>query len=265
MNPWGYLLLIAALLVLAGMMLYARFSNRSRAKSLHHAPADWRLDAEEGAAPEIAIPADEPEARPLVRLDRAPAPVESDAMPAAATDRDYIDELQEAAAGLAKLMRSSPAPRSEPVVFAPEPPVIEAREEEEAVAVADPAESLAPEAVEPEAHHQPSAESAGIVADAEHAAEEAFVSMERLLAEPVVAMMEGGRFAAAAEAPAPCVLSVRERLGDAVGDQFDRIDAGLDLLEDLVNGIAGSLALLGDFESNHRFEASAPDAIAAAA
>lgn len=262
MNPWGYLLLIAALLVLAGMMLYARFSNRSRAKSLHHAPADWRLDAEESAAPEIAIPADEPEARPLVRLDRAPA--EREALPAAATDRDYIDELQEAAAGLAKLMRSSPAPRSEPVVFAPEPPVIEAREEEEAVAVADPAESVAPETVEPEARHQPSAESAGIVADAENAAEEAFVSMEQLLAEPVVAV-EGGLFATDEAAPAPSALSVRERLGDAVGDQFDRIDAGLDLLEDLVNGIAGSLALLGDFESSHRLVASAPDAIAAAA
>lgn len=252
MNPWGYLLLIAALLVLAGMMLYARFSNRSRAKSLHHAPADWRLDVEESAAPEVGIPGDESEIRPLLRLDRAPAPAESHALSAAATDRDYIDELQEAAAGLAKLMRSSPAPRREPVVFAPEPPAIEAIEEE-AAAVADLAE-----AVEPEAHPQPSAESAGI------AAEEAFVPMEQLLAEPVVAV-EGDLFAAAVEASAPCVLSVRERLGDGVGDQFDRIDAGLDLLEDLVNGIAGSLALLGDFESSRRFEASEPDAIAVAA
>lgn len=264
MNPWGYLLLIAALLVLAGMMLYARFSNRSRAKSLHHAPADWRLDAEESAAPEIGIPADDPEIRPIVRLDRAPAPAESDALMGAATDRDYIDELQEAAAGLAKLMRSSPVPRSEPVVFAPEPPAIETMEEE-AVAVIDPAEIAEPaEAVEPEAHHQPSAESTEIAADGEIIAEAAFVAMEQLLAEPVVAV-EGDRFEAAVEAPAPGVLSVRERLGDGVGDQFDRIDVGLDLLEDLVNGIAGSLALLGDFESSRRFEATEPDAIAVAA
>ena len=40
MNTWGYLILIAALLVLSAYMLYARFAARSREKSLHHAPTD---------------------------------------------------------------------------------------------------------------------------------------------------------------------------------------------------------------------------------
>jgi hypothetical protein len=43
MNTWGYLLLIAALLLLAGVMLYARFASRSREKSLHHPPVDWEF------------------------------------------------------------------------------------------------------------------------------------------------------------------------------------------------------------------------------
>ena len=40
MNTWGYLILIAALLLLAAAMLYARFASRSREKSLHHSPVE---------------------------------------------------------------------------------------------------------------------------------------------------------------------------------------------------------------------------------
>ena len=41
MEPYGYRLLIAALLLLAGLMLYARFAGSANRKSLHHAPSDW--------------------------------------------------------------------------------------------------------------------------------------------------------------------------------------------------------------------------------
>ena len=40
MNTWGYLIFIAALLLVAALMLYARFASRSREKSLHHGVAD---------------------------------------------------------------------------------------------------------------------------------------------------------------------------------------------------------------------------------
>jgi len=118
MNSWGYLLLITALLVLAGLMLYARFTTRSREKSLHHAPFDWGF-----GSPALDLPSSEVEprdsaVRAQLRPDRATGDEEASA--AAPPPRDYLDELQEAAAGLAKLMRSSPAARPDPVVYAPQ-------------------------------------------------------------------------------------------------------------------------------------------------
>jgi hypothetical protein len=138
MNTWGYLLLIAALLLLAGVMLYARFASRPREKSLHHPPVDWEFSpmvissapALTEEIPLVSSEASEPAAEPTLRLERpfVAATIEP------SRDRDYMDDLQEAAAGLAKLMRSSPVVRVEPVVFAPEEAVAEEAVAEEAVA-----------------------------------------------------------------------------------------------------------------------------------
>ncbi|MDH4409276.1 MAG: hypothetical protein QE273_06630 [Verrucomicrobiales bacterium] len=138
MNTWGYLLLIAALLLLAGVMLYARFASRSREKSLHHPPVDWEFSpmvissapALTEEIPLVSSEASEPSAGPTLRLERPFAAATTEP----SRDRDYMDDLQEAAAGLAKLMRSSPVARVEPVVFAPEEVVAEEVVAEEAVA-----------------------------------------------------------------------------------------------------------------------------------
>lgn len=138
MNTWGYLLLIAALLLLAGVMLYARFASRSREKSLHHPPVDWEfspmvISSAPSLTEEVALvssEASEPAAGPTLRLERPFAAATTEP----SRDRDYMDDLQEAAAGLAKLMRSSPVARVEPVVFAPEEAVAEEVVAEEVVA-----------------------------------------------------------------------------------------------------------------------------------
>jgi hypothetical protein len=56
-----------------------------------------------------------------------------------------MDDLQEAAAGLAKLMRSSPVARVEPVVFAPGEVVAEPVEETPAAEIQEVEESVAAE------------------------------------------------------------------------------------------------------------------------
>ncbi len=169
MNTWGYLLLIAALLLLAGVMLYARFASRSREKSLHHPPVDWEFSpmvissapALTEEIPLVSSEASEPAAEPTLRLERPFVAATTEP----SRERDYMDDLQEAAAGLAKLMRSSPVVRVEPVVFAPEEAVAEE-------AVAD--EAVADEAVAEEAAEVP-------VADLSE--EETFVA---LVEEPVI-------------------------------------------------------------------------------
>jgi hypothetical protein len=150
MNTWGYLLLIAALLLLAGVMLYARFASRSREKSLHHPPVDWEfspmvISSAPSLTEEVALvssEASEPAAGPTLRLER---PFATTTEPS--RDRDYMDDLQEAAAGLAKLMRSSPVARVEPVVFAPEEVVAEEVVAEEVVAEEVVAEEVVAEEV----------------------------------------------------------------------------------------------------------------------
>ena len=147
MNTWGYLLLIAALLLLAGVMLYARFASRSREKSLHHPPVDWEFSpmvissapALTEEIPLVSSEASEPAAEPTLRLERPFVAATTEP----SRERDYMDDLQEAAAGLAKLMRSSPVARVEPVVFAPEEAVAEEAVAEEAVAEEAVAEEVA--------------------------------------------------------------------------------------------------------------------------
>lgn len=280
MNSWGYLLLITALLVLAGLMLYARFTTRSREKSLHHAPFDWGF-----GSPALDLPSSEVEprdsaVRAQLRPDRATGDEEASA--AAPPPRDYLDELQEAAAGLAKLMRSSPAARPDPVVYAPqaEPEashggVTDETNGSNAERSAEASEAVAAPAVPEvsgtlpvvETVGQPEAEAttesapewvpvmeterenkdlspATVAPDA--AGEAVFVSMETPPTPPV--SNADSDLAEVEEPSAPVVLSLRERLGDTVVDQFERIDAGLDALEELVASIGENLLLLTDYE-----------------
>ena len=179
MNTWGYLLLIAALLLLAGVMLYARFASRSREKSLHHPPVDWEFSpmvissapALTEEIPLVSSEASEPAAEPTLRLERPFVAATTEP----SRDRDYMDDLQEAAAGLAKLMRSSPVVRVEPVVFAPEEAAPEEAAPEEAVAE----DAVAEDAVAEEAVAEEVAE----VPVADISEEETFVS---LVEEPVI-------------------------------------------------------------------------------
>ena len=307
MNTWGYLLLIAALLLLAGVMLYARFASRSREKSLHHPPVDWEFSpmvissapALTEEIPLVSSEASEPAAGPTLRLER---PFATTTEPS--RDRDYMDDLQEAAAGLAKLMRSSPVARVEPVVFAPEEAVAEEAvadilEEETFVALVEEpvieAEVLLVALDEPVvSEEEPVSEQAEIVAGdlalqvviqgatLEVAAEigeivepAAAISefppqevlSERLVTEDLVLVEEPVAAEIPQEIEAPRILSLRELLGETVADQFDRIDEGLDALESLVVGIESSLRELADIERGEldRESLEEEDAVAAAA
>lgn len=221
MNSWGYLILILALLAIAGIMLYARFASRSREKSLHHPPGE--IDA----VPEITAPV--AEVSEPVPDDTIPAesPVELPAAPEisakriaageeATEDGEYLDELQEAAAGLAMLMRSSPVvDRTEPVVFAPE-----AEAEVEAEAVAEEAEG----AIESEVGVSREGENRWECPNAEAAIAEAAPEEPEEEVEPVV---EEDKIAIV--------------LGEEIRAQFGEIDSGLDALEDLVASIETQL------------------------
>jgi hypothetical protein len=278
MNTWGYLLLITALLVLAGVMLYARFATRSREKALHHAPSDWNFGSESLDFSPRSLEAEDPEVHGRIRLDRVVA--ENEAAQAPPMTRDYLDELQEAAAGLAKLMRSSPAARPEPVVYAPAAEVSDISEveeepaREESVAIADhpeePGEIVVPgdaTIASEAAHHDPAVLIEPVPDHAEAPGQALIVEPEALSSAPTFedfpedasfVTMESAFSGEGSEderdevvvaaVPAPRVLGLRELLGDAVADQFDRIDAGLDALEDLVASIEENLILLTDYE-----------------
>jgi hypothetical protein len=129
---------------------------------------------------------------------------------------EYLDELQEAAAGLAMLMRSSPVSEArDPVVFAPD-----AEEDESSTAPIPTGE----ESTEEPVIEEPAAE----VETEEEAISEVAVSAGEVSTEP------------ADEKPSR-ILAL---LGDEVSEQFTRIDSGLNDLEDLVNRIESSLAEL---------------------
>ncbi|MCB1206843.1 MAG: hypothetical protein KDN18_21485 [Verrucomicrobiae bacterium] len=302
MTSWGYLILIVALLGLAGVMLYARFASRSREKSLHHAPVDWVFpdgvisgaEREEEAKPEadgeVAITLKEDAAaqeaadtkkiegsegtdgvqvlaEPVLRVGQN-AP-ESNASPVDRRERDYIDELQEAAAGLAMLMRSSPVSRPQPVVFAPEETSSHAalpeevavmpcgeeqdeanvNEEEGAIVLIEGDEMPDLAVAELVAGEAESVESNGLVAEGVEvvivsAEEEAPLVIESdLIVEEELASSFSSQ-------PSLEPRSLGEILGEAVLEQLGRIDEDLDALESLVLGIESSLRALHDLDRN---------------
>lgn len=302
MTSWGYLILIVALLGLAGVMLYARFASRSREKSLHHAPVDWvfpeevisRAEREEGTKPEADVEvattlqevamaeeaADAKEiedgegtdgvqvlAEPVLRVGQNVS--ESKASAVDRRERDYIDELQEAAAGLAMLMRSSPVSRPQPVVFAPEetsshaalpeevPAAPSGEDQDEVIAIEEASaivlveedEMPVLEVAELVAGEAESVESNGLVAEG---VEVVIVSVEEeapLVIESDLIVEEELASAFSSQSSLE-PRSLGEILGEAVLEQLGRIDEDLDALESLVLGIESSLRALHELDRN---------------
>tara|TARA_R110000850_G_scaffold85453_9_gene183733 strand:- start:278 stop:1057 length:780 start_codon:yes stop_codon:yes gene_type:complete len=241
MNNWVYLILIAALLLLATLMLYSRFVSRSREKSIHHAPREIaptvydevpledeveteEVICDEAISDEVAVPS-ELSAELVAEAEVEDKPVEE----------EYLDELQEAAAGLAVLMRSSPvANRTTPVVFAPDD---DSAEEEESIEVA-PAEVSVPlsETVEK------ATESVAAIDRSDSSSEMVESEDDEVAAEVAVEV---------AVEVAPSVEhaeSIRLLLGEDVSDQFVLIDSGLDALEELVLSLEEGIASLESSE-----------------
>lgn len=236
MDNFAYLILIGALLTLAAWMLYARFAARSRENSLHHGPAeasgkDYTEANAEDEAESTVIKEEQAlaveEVKDIEPVGTRPVGAEIVAVeetPEKKREGEYFDELQEAAAGLAVLMRSSPvSSRATPVVFAPE-------EESETVdptdAVTDAEETISTSAMVSE----PLAPKSGVVVDE---------SNEEELTQPT-----GGNEAEVISEEIEVSLpesDIRVLLGDKVGDQFERIDSGLDALEELVLSIESGM------------------------
>jgi hypothetical protein len=286
MDSLGYTLVIAALLLLACLMLYARFAGRAIGKSLHHAPVQGSWPAAEVSDAPSALPlspGSESDGRreegisvpkvfedgpPVVRLD----PLALDGAESSGGDQSlkkaYLDELQEAAAGLAMLMRSSPAARTSPVLFDPssEETVdggealglgvsVEGLELLEAVAE-EACEDLAlVSEVESTDEAELAESSEEFLAGVEGETPEFFVGGEVLDAEMEAfdaspELSELREVEAVATLPQEPEASAPRSLGELLGEQvearFSLIDGGLDELEDLVSGIESSLRLLRD-------------------
>lgn len=150
MNPSGYAILIFAILLIVGAMLYARFFARSRKNSFEDPVAAADSDLREGVSPMAERTEDSPGLKRkdehLFVLPPESGGTESAVEPSGfhhtamgsetvvelpevvakpnqrkdSEESEYFDDLQDAAAGLAMLMRSSPVSRTSPVIFAPE-------------------------------------------------------------------------------------------------------------------------------------------------
>lgn len=290
MTSWGYLILIVALLGLAGVMLYARFASRSREKSLHHAPVDWVFTDEvissATVSGESSHVGEDVSSEPIAdTATKEVSPMEEERLPVPRIhvgpsgaelsvenrrERDYIDELQEAAAGLAMLMRSSPVSRPEPVVFAPEEPSASPAilaEVSDVPAVEEKTEEVVPEEASLEAPSETVefvVEEAAVLSVIEEEVEsveeivlvaeesaEGMVEVEEhvtVVDEPVIAAEEAEPLESLASRAAPEPRLLGEILGEAVMEQLGRIDDGLDALESLVIGIESSLRALVDLD-----------------
>lgn len=179
------------------------------------------------------------EALPDEALVRA-EPRAAQAGSASGPESEYIDELQEAAAGLAKLMRSSPlARRSEPVVFAPE--ASDGADVEESHPLADEAGGGAGEGV---ADLGAAAEVDGST-DRDEVVDSGTSQDEAPLVGPTdPTSLEPLETSEPLEAPEiPETSNTLETLlGAAVCEELSRIDSCLDELEKMVLEIEGSLS-----------------------
>ena len=240
MDIFGYMVLIGALLALTAWMLYARFAARSRENSLQHGPDEASVndytepitedEVESSAIGEEQVLAVE-EVEDIDSVGTRPVGAEIVAVeetPEKKREAEYLDELQEAAAGLAVLMRSSPVSRrATPVVFATE-------EESKKVDLTDAATDAATDAEGTLSTSvmvsEPPAPKSGAGAD-ESNDEELAPPAEGIEVEDISEEIE----------VAVPRSDIRVLLGDKVGDQFERIDSGLKALEELVLSIESGM------------------------
>ena len=236
MDIFGYMVLIGALLALTAWMLYARFAARSRENSLQHGPDEASVNdytepiAEDEVESSVigedqALAVEEVEdidsfgARPV-----GAGIVAVEETPEKKREGEYLDELQEAAAGLAVLMRSSPVSRrATPVVFATEE---ESKKVDLTDAVTDAEETLSTSVMVSEPLAPKSGGGADESNDEELAPPAGGIEMEDISEEIEVAVPRS---------------DIRVLLGDKVGDQFERIDSGLEALEELVLSIESGM------------------------
>lgn len=269
MNDSSYTILIPALLLLSAAMvgmLYARFVSRSRENSEEidlvdvdlamssisvAEPSEFEFEAE--ASEQVPFLEPRSEVSPVIEVVSADEKQQEEPKN---NETEYFDELQEAAAGLAALMRSSPVGRSEPVVYAPEglDEVSDSAFESED----EPQEILLPvakslpepsEEVEQDFHENAFGE----------ASTAPLPLAETLLesTEPDIAVSETGETIGnsnegdettdiLASEPESEDLSILALLGSEVADQFDSLDSGLNELESLVVSIESALSSLND-------------------
>ncbi|MDF1657856.1 MAG: hypothetical protein P1U58_09600 [Verrucomicrobiales bacterium] len=274
MNNWGYLILIAALVALTAFMLYARFAARSREKSLHHAPADPGLLRFKGEQDTAQVPFEDLEdtTEPVV-MDLKPVCQDEDDKKAreksSKSEDTYFDELQDAAAGLAMLMRSSSArPTSEPVVF--EPQEDEIVENDCSLDEVEEKSSSAESFKDEEALRERASDTKGSTNDGggdsaredlesnpQHESDREEISSINEAMDNVEALLDGPHVfgetenTLEVEGERHCLIneSSRALLGDQVVSQISAIDSGLDELEALVGDVEHQLSLLEDFIS----------------
>ena len=221
MTTGGYLTLITVLFLVGlgvALFFFFRRSSRRRGSKSHHDPGPITFEPSA-----ISSADDEPEQvephslREIETIDDEPQEVtvkvgslddssSSDPSPTADRGREYFDDLQDAAAGLAELMRSSEAESTE-------------KEVAEELIAQEPAEELA----------ETSEVEEKLVVEVE---KEEVVAAER--DEPAEQDPE-------MEPTATHSQTVKTVLGEQVADQIDQIDSGLDALEELVASIEESL------------------------
>ena len=231
-----YIILIGALLVLAAWMLYARFAARSRENSFDDEACQISAEDSTEAINENEIPSsvvedvlpgsDAPEGENRVAAEF----VADDEAGEKKREGEYFDELQEAAAGLAVLMRSSPVKnRKTPVVFAPEDSPDSLTNEAEDLGAAN----MVSEPLAPGPDFERGAAQLGAEEVDDPAKEGSHGNDEPKIASPETAALE-----------------IRVLLGDEVGDRFEKIDLGLDALEELVLSIESGMSSLDGRNDN---------------
>ncbi|MEM9016185.1 MAG: hypothetical protein AAGC68_04165 [Verrucomicrobiota bacterium] len=243
MNTGTYLILIAALFIVASLMLYARFISRSQEifdsedekSGLGFGVGDQRLHGSE-----------------TLEADETISVLESGeggaAVAAFVDDRDlqeekgYLDELQEAAAGLAMLMRSSPVKeRSSPVVFAPSTEEAEESHGENSFGDAAVADGEGRREAVTDEDIEVSDEVGSAIPDRE------LTDVDKAPAEEGEASFEGGAIERGGGREADTLSGL---LGEEVIEMMASLDHALDELEDLVSGMEETLVSLDFAETD---------------
>lgn len=306
MNDFSFTILIPALVLLSVAMvgmLYARFASRSRENSeeidlVEIDLARSRISA--AAAEERQLAGDEtqrvpfleprPEIVPVLEVASSEEKVVEESYD---DETEYFDELQEAAAGLAALMRSSPVGKRTPVVYAPEDLEDETLDVVHVVASEDePQEILLPvsesvsgvsdavdQLVDAEIENKADVlgeDSAALIFSEESESESSEVEV---IASDSVEIVENAVIenvaieSSTATGEVTEIVSgepeseggaLRALLGDEVADQFDSLDDGLSDLENLVVSIESALSSLNDVSGEMAAE-DEPEAVSEAA